>query len=545
MPEAGRSVVLPFWIAVLLAGIALRFWQIDVQILLDDEWHAVHRLMKAGYAEIFLSFGHADYCIPLTLLFKALAETVGLYEWQMRLLPMLFGLASLVCFPWLLRKWLGTTERLCFGALIAISPLLVHFSRYVRPYALVVLLGFAAMIFLWQWWRHGGRSRAIGFFICAVTAAWLHPLTTIYTGTALTWFAVAGIIRWRQGQGARPFWKVMALGGVTTLACSALILPPLLADTGSIAVKAGKHSIELHTLARTWEMMLGTGNSWLAAVLIVPVVVGARVLWRRDRLFLCFWLVLTLVAGVVIQILGPEWVRNALVLVRYTVLSVPFGLALLAIGLVRMATLAVDRLAAGPAWLSAGSLLIVTGLYLAGPLPATYSGINQFTNSVRYQVDYNFKRSIFDSIMSPLEIPGFYREMRNESGQWRVVEAAWHFETHYTPISQFQLEHQLEIEIGMISGLCTDWTWGELRPDDELKIELGQFVFLEDLLRGGSEVNRFVVFPRSRPFEHDTRALPDIEPCIEAFRERFGHPWRESEDYVVFRLPASGREDGA
>lgn len=544
-PVSVRPAWLLTWAAVLVVGAGLRLWQIDIQILLDDEWHALHRLMQAGYSEIFLSFGHADYSIPLTLLFRALADTVGLYEWQMRLLPMAFGLAALFVVPALLRPWLRSDETLGLTALLAISPLLIHFSRYVRPYAMVVLLGFAAMLLLWQWWRCGGRARAVGFFFCAVAAAWLHPLTTLYTGFALTWFAVAGIGKWRRGEGGRAFWQVLALGLSTTAACSALILPPLLADTASIAVKAGKHSIELQTLARSWEMVLGIGQLWLAGLLLVPIVLGALVLWRRDRLFLIFWLSMTAVAVLIIQLLGPEWIRNALVLVRYTVLSMPVVLALLAVGLVRIGRLAADRLGSDRPWGVLVVLLAVAGLYAAGPLPSTYDGINQFTNSARYQIDYNFDRSIFASIMGPIETPAFYEEIASEPGQWRLVEAAWHFETHFTPITEFQRDHQLPIHIGMISGLCTDWTWGELRPEADLEIHLDRFVFLRDILRDPGDVNRFVVFPRGYPFEYEPRELPDLQPCIDAFSDRFGEPWYQSADYVVFRIPASGREGDA
>ena len=216
--RAGLAHTWPLWGLVLAFGVGLRLWQIHLQIPVDDEWHALHRLMQAGYAEIFLSFGHADHTIPLTLLFRGLADSVGLHEWQMRLLPMLFGLAALVLLPRLLRPWLQPREMLCLAALVAISPLLIHFSRFVRPYALVLVLGFAAMMLLWQWWYHGGRARALGFFACAVLAAWLHPLTTLYTGTALTWFAVAGLLRWRRGESAGAFWRVVALGGLTTAA---------------------------------------------------------------------------------------------------------------------------------------------------------------------------------------------------------------------------------------------------------------------------------------------------------------------------------------
>lgn len=533
------------WAAVLTVGAGLRVWQIGLQIPVDDEWHALHRLMQAGYAEIFQSFGHADHSIPLTLLFRALADSVGLHDWQLRLLPMLFGLAALVLLPRLLRPWLKPDEALCLAALVSISPLLIHFSRFVRPYALVIVLGFAAMILLWQWWQRGGWGRALAFFACAVLAAWLHPLTTLYTGTALTWFAVAGLLRWRRDGTAGPFWRLLLLGGMTTAACSALILPPLLADSASIAVKTGKHSIELQTLARSWEMALGVGYSWLAIVLAVPVAAGARALWRRDRAFLCYWLVLTAVVVLSLQLLGPEWILNALVLVRYSLLSLPVLLALLAIGLVQGARLIAGRLGLAHRWDGPVALFGVAGLFLLGPVPATYSGLNQFTNAARYQIDYNFERSVLGSIMAPIETPAFYGRIAEADGQWQVVEAAWHFESNFTPISQFQRDHQLALHIGMISGLCTDWTYGEIEPDIGLEIELDHFLYLADILRQPEEVNRFVVFPLSYPFDYEVRPLPDIQPCIDAFRARYGSPWHESDDYVVFRIPAKGRADDA
>ncbi|MEE4304161.1 MAG: hypothetical protein V2J19_08380 [Wenzhouxiangella sp.] len=533
------------WVAVLFVGALLRLWHIDNQILLDDEWHALHRLLQAGYRDIFLSFGHADYSIPLTLLFRALADTVGLYEWQMRLLPMTFGLATLLVVPALLRPWLRSEERLGLAALLAISPLLIHFSRYVRPYAMVVLLGFAAMILLWQWWRYGGRARAAGFFVCAVAAAWLHPLTTLYTGFGLTWFAFAGIGKWREGKGARALFRVLLLGSLTTAACSALILPPLIADTASIAVKTGGHSIELQTLARSLEMVLGVGHLWLAALLIVPIALGAVELWRRDRVFLAFWLSISLFAILIIQALGPEWIHNALVLVRYTAVSVPVILSLLAVGLVSIARQIADRLGSAQPWGVLAALGVVAGLYVAGPLPAIYSGSNQFTNSVRYQVDYNFDRNVIASIMEPLETPAFYREIASEPGEWRLVEAGWYFETFFSPIPEYQRDHQQLIQIGMISGLCADWTWGELPPDTDLEVHLDNFVFLTDVLSTPDNVNRFVVFRLNYPFDDKPRELPDLTPCVQSFREQFGPPWFQSRDHIVFRIPGSAREDGA
>lgn len=73
----------PLVLAVLV-GLALRGYQ----IVADDEWHALHTLSFRSYAYILSHFGSADYSIPLTILCKMLARTVGLTELVMRA-PML------------------------------------------------------------------------------------------------------------------------------------------------------------------------------------------------------------------------------------------------------------------------------------------------------------------------------------------------------------------------------------------------------------------------------------------------------------------------
>jgi len=533
------------WLVVLAIGLWLRFWQLDIQILIDDEWHALHRLMTADYGPIFLSLGHADYSIPLTLLFKFLALTVGLEEWQMRALPMLAGCAAIVVIPRLLADWLDRDEHLLLGGLIAISPLLVHFSRYVRPYALVVLMGLAAVILLWLWWHHGGRWRALLFCVITPLCIWLHALSALFIGAALVWFGVAGLIEARRGDW-RQLGRLLAVGGLATAASCALLLPPILADPWSIAAKAGIDRPDAITVIRSWELVLGTAGNPLALVGLVLAGIGAWRLWQRDHLFLLYWAWMLAVALVGLMLLEPAWIQNALVLVRYLAIAQPVMLALVAVGVVSTAH-AVAGLAgrpARPAMVLSVGVAFIAAFWLAGPLPRVYSGINQFTNAVRYQVDYDFERSVFHDIMSPVKTPAVYDRMAAEPGDWEIVEAAWYFESNNTPISEYQVEHQMPIRVGMISGLCSNWTWGELKPGGPHRIDLARFVFLSELIERGPRGNRFVVFHRQRPFEH-SRELPDVDPCIRAFRERFGAPWHASQARVVFRLPATGRGDGA
>jgi len=139
-------------------------------------------------------------------------------------------------------------------------------------------------------------------------------------------------------------------------------------------------------------------------------------------------------------------------------------------------------------------------------------------------------------------LPAVYRRMMTEPGDWVLIETPWHFESHFSPLSEYQRFHQMPVRIGMISGLCSDWTHGELRPQSDQTIRFDRFVFLHSLLHWRPPENRFVVFHRGSPFGY-VRELPDIEPCIDRYRERFGAPWHEDDNQVIFRLPGNSGHD--
>jgi hypothetical protein len=62
-------------------------------VLLDDEWHAVHKLMTSSVRDILQTFGMADHSPPLTVLYKFMADTIGLAEGRMRALQIACGIA--------------------------------------------------------------------------------------------------------------------------------------------------------------------------------------------------------------------------------------------------------------------------------------------------------------------------------------------------------------------------------------------------------------------------------------------------------------------
>lgn len=528
-------------VLAMAAGIWLRFWQIDSQILIDDEWHAIHRLMHAGYREIFLSFGHADYSIPLTLLFNWMAETIGLSERRLRALPLLFGLITLVVVPWLMRPWLKRNEQAVLVGLLAISPVLVHFARFVRPYAIVIPLGFLAVMALWSWWRErDGRWLAV-YVPATVLCAWLHPLTLVFTIGAFWLPGLSALARGWRGSGWRDLTMLVGIAAMTLLGAAALLVPPLLSDPAAMASKSGMHSIAPETMLRVWEFWVGAVGPWVISLAAVVFVVGLGVMWRRDRDLLVFWTGLHVLALGTLFFLDAAWSHHGMVVIRYTAVGLPFVLIVFALGLatmVRYPARGLPRPAREPA-MAVGLAGILAAMYLAGPLPIIFDGRNQFTSSMRYHYYYAYdpEINIYEEVMAQARVPAFYDEIAEMSGEWEVIETPWYFESHYNPLGEYQRRHQRKVRIGMISGLCTDWTHGELVPDSDQHIVFRHFVFLRDLLVDPGTVDRFVVFHRQSPFG-SVRELPDIEGCIDAFRQRFGTPWHESESHVVFRLNA-------
>jgi len=374
-----------------------------------------------------------------------------------------------------------------------------------------------------------------------VLTAWLHALTAVFTGAALTWFGVAGLVEWWRRGNPRRLLALLAVGAVTVGGCSALILPPLLSAPQAIAEKAGVDQVDFETLLRSWELMVGSVHPFTTLLVFVLVGLGVRQLWRRDRGFFLYWTWLVVVSTLVIMMLRPAWIHHALVFVRYNAVAHAMLLTLAALGAAWLATLparAASERVRSLAILGTGVAVSLL-LWFTGPLPDLYRGVNQFTNATRYQFDYDFERSPF-AFMNELEVPDFYDDIAAEPGNWEVVEAPWHFETTMSPLQEYQRVHGRRVRIGMVSGLCTEWTWGEIEPDNAERLDLPQFVFLSDLV---DETllprNRFVIF-RLQPAFELVRELPAVDDCVSAFREAFGSPWYEDEEHVVFRVVDGG-----
>lgn len=544
------------WGLILVCALTLRVWQLGDQVLIDDEWHALHQLMRFDYREIFLSFGQADHTIPLSLFYKFVADHWGLSEWRMRALPLIAGVMMVVAAPWVLRPWLASPERLLMGGLLALSPILIHFSRYARVHALVALLGFLAIVALWRWWHERDARWVLLFVPSAVMCAWMQPMTLVVSASAILWFVAVGLKQLLVDRNVLPITRIMPVAITTMALASALLLPPLLADPWSRVTPDGMEPLQWMTWVHAWQLVAGTAHGAMPLLIFFMAVIGAWIMARRAAGFLVYTAYLFIVMVLALAFLNPAWVSHALVPVRHLSLLLPVASMLIAVGLysvwkqTRAAVYPSHYLPLRASYQDALARIVATGLVsglvlalvISGPLYATYGPLNQFSGHLRYHFDYNFDRNPFAQVVEAVEMPAIYQKMQDEPGEWVLIESPWHFESHFSPLSAFQARHQQRVLIGALSGLCADWVWGEPVVSDQhaYRLRLRQFVRLSDLPHRLDDRNRFVIvhrLPLATAAEHQ-RPLPDVDQCVQALRQTLGEPWHDEAERVVFRLPA-------
>src|SRR6266496_5683487 len=230
-----RSASLPWAmtaVTAIAAGTWLRWYQLDIQVLIDDEWHALHKVLHSDAYGIATTFGFADHSIPLTLYYRFLALHGGLTEWVMHLPMLVAGVVLLVAAALSLRREISAPVRAAWVTLLAISPLLVYHSRTARPYALTSVLTFVAIVAFRRWWLRDGSTGAWGATYVATTflAGWFHPITLPFTLLPFVYYGTRALLHARSHEGTplrTALVRLLALGIVTALLLAAALAPPL------------------------------------------------------------------------------------------------------------------------------------------------------------------------------------------------------------------------------------------------------------------------------------------------------------------------------
>jgi hypothetical protein len=531
------------WLLAVAVGTVLRLDQLAAQIVADDEWHALYALLRRSYLGIVTHFGEADYSIPLALLYRAVADTVGLSEVAMRLPVVAAGLATLVVLPLLVRDLVGPEASRASAWLLAVSPLHVYFSRYARPYSISLLCAVVALIAFYRWWSGGREAWARVFVIGAVFGAYLHLSVLPAVGAPLLFAA----LHRAAGRAARPpRGRLLAVAGAAAVALALLLLPPMLVDWPALVGKARGGRVGLDTLEGAARLFGGTRHG---ALLLASAALAAWGAWRLGRiapsLARLAWLVVGCQIGFLVLV-RPVRLEVPVVLMRYALPLLAVWLLVVGIGTSGVDAVlrrALPRVPSGIVPLAFGVTLL-----LLGPLPEAYYRPNSWTNHALFQYGYEpAGPDSYNRDVRPQRISSFYLELARLPRQTVVLaEVPWFYEWGNNPFPYYQRIHRQRMIVGFLGHRCDE-------PPGASRLPIGgphglrfEHYFCVSDIRGLRQQRvRYVVFHRDLIREIPGRPVPgyppyptpmDVRPWVELYARAFGPPVFEDEDLVVFDL---------
>ncbi len=511
--------------AILFLAAWLRLESINHQWLTDDEWHALHIVQKnISYLDILQSVGIADFSIPQTIYYKFLANTpIGLSELGMRL-PMLLGGLSLVILGtvWA-KKHISTEAGNCLGLLLAISPLLVNYSRNARPYILTLLLAWIAIIALLRW-RESRQYRWL-FVNSAATifACWLHmaaaPFILPPTAFIIATVLIKSFIQRNKKEALiASLYSLLLICGI-----GFLCLRPLWLSRDILASRVGADLPTADTFIGVWYIFLGTGNS---IVVIIGVALGILGLWsvRHSQKQLLTFAAIG-IAGLLASIyfMKPSWVQNPLTFARY---MLPAQILLL-VGIATGITF-IMRDTCKPMALRQILTFGMCSIFMVGtPYDSLLTAPNNFTLHSWYQFDYREKKNPIRIGFPQFQPSAFWNQFTNAPlGSLHFAVPGHSFESFTSLDVMWQPIHRQWVLTAQLSNYCMPSRLpGEAFNNEG--IHLKNAVDISDADDMQQKRIDYLVFYKNRAY--------DMKSCILKFQQQGNHAVFEDADIVAFK----------
>ncbi|MET0345491.1 MAG: hypothetical protein ABW218_04440 [Casimicrobiaceae bacterium] len=524
--------------AAVAVGCVLRLDQIGAQVLIDDEWHAVHQVLARTPGDMLLDFGYSDYSIPLGVLAWLESRAFGLSESLLRAPMLVCGIATLVAFPLYVARRLPPATVAVFAWLLAISPLLVIYSRMARPYAITLLLGWTAHAAFRCFWDQpqGGARAGLLYGAAATLATWLHPIIGPFVLAPFVW-AMFELRRVPESQRRLRLRRLAGLALPTAAAMAVLMLPPLLAHPFALIGKGGVDSPSVETLVGAAHAWLGTPHGAVVLLCLALAALGARDVTRAlpEARTGALGVALTFLAIVATR---PAWSHNAVAVARYLLPFVPLLLLAVAAGAVRAARWM--GAATGPRRALAAAIATVPCVALAvhSPLYDLLRRPNSQTLHLLYHFDFRPDRNAYlpyvDKIpMSPfwISLAAFPRD------SLFVVAAPFHFESYNWDAPRWERLSGQRVVPAFLTGFCVGERFGEVPVDRAFRFR--NAVHLADRASLAARGVDYIVW--QKPFEHPFRGGEEVvgaatAHCEAKLREALGPAAYEDHALVAYRL---------
>lgn len=410
-------------LVVVVAAFAVRAWNLENQIAGGDELHAVRGALHMPLQRALITYKPADNCIPLTSYFRLLLD-LGLEpsEISFRLPSLLASLALMIGLPFWVRPRMGASAALTTAALVAISPILIHYSGLIRSYAIINFLCFLSIISFLKWLESDSHRAGALFAVSGAIAVWFHPVAGPMVVSPFLYFAVTKTLRrsWIV-----PGWRSACLLGTALVGWILVFIVP-----------ARKSLLELMSLKRSdvnvtlgsWKgvagIFAGTADPGITTAFWCLAVLGGA-LWVRRRPREAGLILVALLGQVVgLLILSPYAMSQSTIFARYLLITLPWILVAVATSITFPALLKAKR----PIGRIVGAVLassFVTLLAARGPLPG-----------IRFDEPFRFRPEAlhfyYEKAPRPSTVPAHYAYVAATEEPGRIVEYPWHTTWRYS-----------------------------------------------------------------------------------------------------------------
>jgi len=529
-------------IVAVIIGIIPRTYHLSGQILSGDEWHAIHNALYNDYRTIISSLGVGSLSIPDSVYYKVMMDTVGLSEMEIRLPPLIFGVLTIIILPLLVRPLWGRFTSNLFAYLLALSPMLILYSRYSRPYSAMVLFGFASVTLFHHWWYFRSRKAFFFYVILSSLCAYYMIISIPFIVSPFLYFLVVSHIGKTENR-RDSLERIFRIGIATFLSLILLLGFPLYTSFHNLTRLAADQSsaITIETILSSLSIFTGKDSLLVTICLVFCILAGFFRNYRNSNYYFVYLLFLSAIQIVFIISIRPVAGHGPHIFARYILLILPVLLLMAAAGVKSLfAFLNGFNWDWLRPWIAAVLCFL---LFCNGPIP-----------SMRFQPNNAMELSLFSYMLFGRDyryclkylkrIPDFYKQLGiHPPGSLNIVEVPFHINGYHIPF--YQIIHRQNFKYGFINGLCSGNREGEI-PIDRTDVHFSNFVFLKNfnLLRDYGA--HYVIFHKY--LEDEVVYTPehkhqDVFGCIEQYQREFGSPVFEDRDIEVFLInkPVIGR----
>jgi hypothetical protein len=551
---------------VISLGIFFRLYLLDSQIAGGDEFPGVRHAATHSYSYILNHFNQSDNCIPLTMYYKFLLQTSHLSEWGLRSLPAISGILLLILCPIVLKSLFKKKVLVIFLVLLAVSPLLIYYSRFGRPYSIVVLLSFLSIFAFYNWIRTKKKTYAGVYCLTAALAPYFSLFSFPVVAAPLIYTFVYRLFMKNRATitsvDSFPKIKNLILLGVLIVLGISLWLLPTIDSLPAITAKISEGSVSLRTLTGTLHLFNGTTDLFLSVILSGVFIYGFVLGIKKENFLFGLFLSLFICHVLTIIIIKPSMVQSPLVLARYSISCLSIWLLVLSYGFddlfSRIKSLLGTNSLRHRLVLNILVFLFFAIILFANPM------LRLYVYKSNFMTHHDFINPAYKDLDIMIKdqadlIPRFYFDLKEEAKNVRIIEAPPLMKWAFTSYHLYQEIHKKRVTIGYSGSLIEKQAspfrhrgirfknYFDMDNIDTLKNSDYKYVIIHhDILKETLLIRKSVNLDFSirdskswEKMEHSLlrqRSVKKAKVYIKRFKELFGNPYFRNSQMTVFRI---------